>query len=188
MKQPYMPDRWVVLEFDSPNLETPVRKVLGGWYGGFAGSDNWRLNSGIVAVEPVPNRDGWLNFKGGSGSEYHCHPNNYSCSSLMMQVIKGWEDQAVNLPGYSVRILDIDEVLSLQYNNVFFGDIMAAYSREFLVDAFMSRYIQCTLIPIEKLEALEQMALRFYDEVGRDKFRAYAGLDAQAIKQYKNQC
>lgn len=113
MKQPYMPDRWVVLEFDSPNLETPVRKVLGGWYGGFAGSDNWRLNSGIVAVEPVPNRDGWLNFKGGSGSEYHCHPNNYSCSSLMMQVIKGWEDQALNLPGYSVRILSIDEVLSL---------------------------------------------------------------------------
>ncbi len=65
---------------------------------------------------------------------------------------------------------------------------MAAYSREFLVDAFMSRYIKCTLIPIEKLEALEQMALRFYDEVGRDKFRAYAGLDAHAIKQYKNQC
>lgn len=65
---------------------------------------------------------------------------------------------------------------------------MAAYSKQFLVDAFMSRYIHCTLIPIEKLEALEQMALRFYDEVGRDKFRTYASLDAEAIRVYKNQC
>lgn len=113
MKKPYMPDRWVVLEFDSPNLEKPVRKVLGGWYGGFAASDNWRLNSGIVAVEPIPEHQGWLNFKGGSGSEYHCHPNNYSCSALMMDVIQGWKDQAVKLPGYTVRILDIDEVLSM---------------------------------------------------------------------------
>lgn len=49
----------------------------------------------------------------------------------------------------------------------------------------MSRYIACTLISIEKLEALEAMANRFYDEVGRDKFRVYASLDADAIKLYK---
>jgi hypothetical protein len=62
---------------------------------------------------------------------------------------------------------------------------MAGYSRQFLIDAFMSRYIKCTLITIEQLEAMEQMAERFYDEVGRDKFRVYASLDADAIKIYK---
>jgi hypothetical protein len=62
---------------------------------------------------------------------------------------------------------------------------MAAYTKEFLVDAFMSRFLTCSLISIEKLVELESMANRFYDEVGRDKFRVYCSLDAEAIKVYK---
>lgn len=62
---------------------------------------------------------------------------------------------------------------------------MAGYSKQFLIDAFLSRYIHCTLITIEQLEAMEAMAKKFYDEVGRDKFRVYASLDAEAIKLYK---
>ena len=61
------------------------------------------------------------------------------------------------------------------------------YSKEFLVAAFMSRYISCTLITIEQLEHMEKMANDLYDRVGRDKFRDYASLDAQAIKTYKAQ-
>lgn len=63
---------------------------------------------------------------------------------------------------------------------------MAGYTREFLVDAFMSRYIACQLITIEQLERLETMAYDLYDKVGRDKFRSYASLDADAIKLYKS--
>jgi len=62
---------------------------------------------------------------------------------------------------------------------------MAGYTKDFLIDAFMSRYIKCTLISIEQLEKMEQMALELYDRVGRDKFRMYASLDAEAIKLYK---
>ena len=62
---------------------------------------------------------------------------------------------------------------------------MAGYTKEFLIDAFMSRYISCTLISIETLENMEKMASDLYDRVDRDKFRAYASLDAQAIKEYK---
>jgi hypothetical protein len=62
---------------------------------------------------------------------------------------------------------------------------MAGYTKQFLIDAFMSRYIKCTLITIEQLEAMETMATKFYDEVGRDKFRVYASLDAEAIRVYK---
>jgi hypothetical protein len=62
---------------------------------------------------------------------------------------------------------------------------MAGYNKDFLIDAFMSRYIHCTLITIEQLEKMEQMAIDLYDKVGRDKFRAYASLDAEAIKLYK---
>lgn len=63
---------------------------------------------------------------------------------------------------------------------------MAGYSREFLIDAFMSRYIKSTLITIEELVRLEQMACDLYDRVGRDSFRSYASLDAEAIRVYKN--
>jgi hypothetical protein len=60
---------------------------------------------------------------------------------------------------------------------------MAAYTREFLIQSFLSRYIE---VPTEKFMALADMAERFYDEVGRDKFRLYCSLDADAIKDYKN--
>jgi hypothetical protein len=64
---------------------------------------------------------------------------------------------------------------------------MRGYTKEFLVAAFMSRYIKCSLITIEQLLAQEEMANKFYDEVGRDKFREYASLSADAIKLYKQQ-
>ena len=62
---------------------------------------------------------------------------------------------------------------------------MAAYSKQFLIDAFMSRYLHA--LTIESLESLEQMAVDLYDRVGRDKFRDYASLSAEAIRDYKIQ-
>jgi len=53
------------------------------------------------------------------------------------------------------------------------------YTKEFLVSAFLSRYIT---LPTDKFEELEQLAERFYDEKGRDKFRVYCSLDSDAIK------
>lgn len=65
---------------------------------------------------------------------------------------------------------------------------MAGYTKEFLIDAYMSRFLACKAIAIDDLETLEQNAIAFYDQVGRDKFRVYASLDAEAIRLYKNQC
>jgi hypothetical protein len=62
---------------------------------------------------------------------------------------------------------------------------MLAYTREFLVEAFMSRYVKCTFLTVECLVDLEKMAYDLYDRVGRDQFRVYASLDAQAIQEYK---
>ena len=61
---------------------------------------------------------------------------------------------------------------------------MAGYTKQFLIDAFMSRYIGCDHLSIEKLERLEIMANDLYDRVGRDSFRVYACLDAKAIREY----
>jgi hypothetical protein len=62
---------------------------------------------------------------------------------------------------------------------------MAGYTKDFLVDAFMSRYVSCSTITIEQLERLEQMAIDLYDRVGRDQFRVYTCLDSEAIRKYR---
>ncbi len=59
---------------------------------------------------------------------------------------------------------------------------MAGYTREFLLDAFLSRY---RALGSEVLGVQKVLAERLYDEVGKDKFRVYASLDADAIKLYK---
>lgn len=93
----------------------------------------------------------------------------------MFLAIVQWIEQRPSKPSIQVRFLVAGPS----------GVNMAGYTKEFLVDAFMSRFVSCSLISIEKLVELEEMANRFYDEVGRDKFRTYASLDADAIKTYK---
>lgn len=59
------------------------------------------------------------------------------------------------------------------------------YDKEFLIAAYLHRFVKSKHIPIETLCALEENANTLYDKVGKDKFRDYASLDAQAIKEYK---
>jgi len=40
---------------------------------------------------------------------------------------------------------------------------------------------------LEAVEKQYELASRTYDEFGKDKFRVYASLDAEAIRQYKQQ-
>ena len=103
----YTPDTWVVLEFDAPQLEVPLRKVFAGWYGGYTGSDSWKLNSGITTIR----RDGdWLEFDGYSGSTYCCHRHNYGFSGLMHSIYERWLTQADERGDMTIRILSIDEI------------------------------------------------------------------------------
>ena len=104
----YTPDVWVVLEFTSPKLEKPTRKVFAGWYGGFTGSNSWKLNSGITEVRK--NGD-WWEFDGYSGSTYCCHKNNYHMSGLMQGIYSNWIKQADEQGDITIRILDIDEIV-----------------------------------------------------------------------------
>jgi hypothetical protein len=109
----YTPDVWVVLEFDHPDLEVPLRKVFAGWYGGFAGSNSWKLNSGIVAVR----RSGdWFEFDGYSGSTYRCGAGNYHMSGLMHGVLDNWLKQADQRGDTHIRVLTLDEVTEMPYN------------------------------------------------------------------------
>jgi hypothetical protein len=62
---------------------------------------------------------------------------------------------------------------------------MAGYSKEFLIDVALDRFVHCSLLNADQVESLEKMYNNFYDKVGRDKFRVYASVDAEAIRAYK---
>lgn len=57
------------------------------------------------------------------------------------------------------------------------------YTKEFLVSAFLSRYMS---LSTEKFDELERMAEAFFASAGRDKFRIYCSLDAEALETYRN--
>lgn len=59
---------------------------------------------------------------------------------------------------------------------------MAGYTREFLIDAFVSRYEP---LGPEIAARQRKLAESTYDRFGKDKYRALASLDAEAIREYK---
>ena len=98
----YVPDKWVVVRITTKGGEV-VDKVLAGWYGGFAGSDHWKLNSGIKSVAEHSDR---FEFRGYSGSLYVCYKHCYGLSFLTASMLKSWTDRGIDmdlLEEYDVR-------------------------------------------------------------------------------------
>lgn len=85
----YIPDRWVILKFTSKK-HGEIRKVFSGWYGGFAGSDDWRLSSGITNIEEK--LELYL-IHNESGSTYLCYKNNHGMSGYMSSIFASWKKQ-----------------------------------------------------------------------------------------------
>ena len=58
-----------------------------------------------------------------------------------------------------------------------------AYTKDFLIEAYAYRFLPLGYDVYKKMTALAEP---FYDKVGKDKFRTYASLDAEAIREYKS--
>jgi hypothetical protein len=78
----YTPDLWVIVEINSKE-HGKIRKMLGSWYGGFARSDEWRMNSGI---EEVIDQGDYYDIVGYSGSIYKCYKNCVGWSAYTNRV------------------------------------------------------------------------------------------------------
>lgn len=99
----YTPDKWVILKI-TPENKSVWYRLLGGWYGGYLGSDSWQLNSGITKIEDTEHA--YL-VHGVSGSVYTCYKSSEGMSGYMNQVFDGF----VN----STKDSDIKiEVISIQ--------------------------------------------------------------------------
>jgi hypothetical protein len=80
-----IPNNWEVIEYEYKG--TTTRKVFATWRGGFASSDNWQLNSGIVSTDET---DDYYDFNGASGSVYRCYKNREGIRGMwLMDVLNG---------------------------------------------------------------------------------------------------
>ena len=85
----YTPDRWVVVEFKYAS-ET-IRKVLATWYGGYAGSDSWKLSSGIIGVEEFEKH---YEFRNHSGSLYVCHKGSVGMGMYTLSIFNRFKEES----------------------------------------------------------------------------------------------
>lgn len=97
----YFPDRWMIIEMSDG--KNKFHKVFSGNYGGYTGSDDWKLSSAITSI--IPNKDSFT-VHCQSGSIYELYRDRYGMSNYMSSIYHGWETQAANAENVTVRILD----------------------------------------------------------------------------------
>lgn len=97
----YIPDKWVVVKITGHDYP-PIHKVFACWYGGWAGSDSWKLNSGITKAT----LEGFVySFQGASGSTYECHTDCYGTNMYGAGVLDTMITNAAQR-GVTIEVLD----------------------------------------------------------------------------------
>lgn len=89
MSNTYSPDRWVLV--DLINGDEVIRKVFAGWYGGWCGSDSWKLSSQVLETKDFGD---YFEFHNHTGSIYRCHKNAHGMSGYMTDIFAGWHKQS----------------------------------------------------------------------------------------------
>ena len=100
----YSPDVWIIVEMNSTK-HGRIRKILGGWYGGYLGSDSWRLSSGITRIVE---HDKNYEIHNESGSVYTCWKSIERTSMLTEGMFQGWAKESNE--DMSIRRVPIEEL------------------------------------------------------------------------------
>jgi hypothetical protein len=105
----YRPEQWVLIKITGTD---PHYRVFGSWRGGFATSDEWRLNSGIVRVEED---NDFYYFYGHSGSCYQCYKKSYGTDHMGLYNTGSIEEYCKNSGGLMEIIPDMPNVMEMEW-------------------------------------------------------------------------
>ena len=72
----YTPDKWLMVKLTNKDNKSHYR-IFACWYGGYTGSDSWKLNSGVTKITEDARS---YYFEGSSGSVYQCNKLAYGTS------------------------------------------------------------------------------------------------------------
>lgn len=108
----YNPDRWTLLYVKYPDEPEEVVRVYSGNYGGFAGSDTWKLSSEVEVTEVEGDL---MKFTTASGSVYTCHKNCYGMSGYMAGVYESIYKAGTDR-GIAIRLVKYEELFGNDCN------------------------------------------------------------------------
>ena len=103
----YTPDRWVIVRITSHKHPT-IDKIVGSWYGGYAGSDEWRMSSGICKVI---SQDDHYEVHNYSGSVYMLFKGAEGTSAYTGSVLNNMATQIEESGEGMMRMINITELL-----------------------------------------------------------------------------
>lgn len=89
------PDKWVLVELKNLTDNKSHYRVLGSWYGGFAGSNSWKLSSGVLP-EKLERTDTFYKSPQESGSTYTMYHGCYGMSGFTSGVARMYEEQSTS--------------------------------------------------------------------------------------------
>lgn len=105
----YYPDKFVIIKTVS---EYGIQyKVFASWYGGYTGSDSWKLSSGITKITKTDKGYEFLNY---SGSTYFCSKETYGMSLYTDSIYAGFVNQLKDTPKISIEIIKEEAIDSLK--------------------------------------------------------------------------
>jgi hypothetical protein len=108
----YTPDKWMIVKITDTNKNESHYRVFACWYGGYLGSDSWKMNSGITKVTES---DGCYEFEGSSGSVYICHKGCYGASGYGSNVLSNLIKKSAE-QGTLIAVLEENvNVMELEY-------------------------------------------------------------------------
>lgn len=105
----YIPDVWVIVKITVAE-EVPAYKILAGWYGGFAGSNSWKLSSGITSIEADPDFPEQTHYHQASGSTYIINSCNYGFSSMTSSMFSFWVKEGLE-HNFTIEAMPYDFVV-----------------------------------------------------------------------------
>lgn len=97
----YTPDLWVIVEIHNHETDEVVQKVFASWYGGYLGSDRWKLSSGVTEIIDHENH---YEIHNHSGSIYNCGRNNQGMSGYAGGVLEDMKEQLKGVA--TITVLD----------------------------------------------------------------------------------
>ena len=108
----YTPDKWLIVKITDTNKNESHYRVFACWYGGYLGSDSWKMNSGITKVTEAGD---YYFFEGSSGSVYNCRKDCYGANGYGSNVLSGLIKRGAE-EGTLIAVLDEDvNVMELEY-------------------------------------------------------------------------
>jgi hypothetical protein len=99
----YTPDTWVIVELSSD--KGTHHRIMGGWYGGYAQGDQWRISSG---VESIVDKGKLYEVPNTSGSVYLLHKQSEKLSFYTGQVLSS---MAENTKDIKIKVVTIESIL-----------------------------------------------------------------------------